>query len=80
MESRRPSRVRLIYFSWPYELNDVDRTAIDLQNLLVSVGALKATDHRVLGPARGDGEQKYNSIRTGKLNGAAAEEEDDDWD
>ena len=52
----------------------------DLQNLLIVVGALKATDHRVLGPVKGDGEEHYSSIQTGRLNTATSDNDDDDWD
>ena len=52
----------------------------DLQDLLVDVGAFKATDHRVVNSTRGDGDEPYRSIRTGKLNATGAEDDDDDWD
>ena len=48
--------------------------------MLVSVGAVKAKDHRVVGSTRGDGEEHYSSIRTGTLNAPTAENDDDDWD
>ena len=48
--------------------------------MLVGVGALSATDHRVISSARGDGDKPYSSIRTGKLNAATAGDDDDDWD
>lgn len=48
--------------------------------MLVGVGALKATDHRVVSSTRGDGDEAYSSIRTGKVNAAIVEEDDDDWD
>ena len=62
------------------KLNDSDLLEIDVQNLLVGVGALKATDHRVVRPTRGDGEEAYSSIRTGRLHATTTEEEEDDWD
>lgn len=61
-------------------LNNSDRLNLDLQSLLVGVGALKATDHRVVSSTRGDGEKAYSSIRTGSLNAATAEDDNDDWD
>lgn len=48
--------------------------------MLVSVGALKATDYRVVGSTRGGGGEPYSSIRKGILNAATAEDDDDDWD
>lgn len=51
---------------------------VDLQNLLVGVGALKATDHRVVNSARGDGDESYSGIRTGILNAVTAADDDDD--
>ena len=80
MENRRLSKVRLVSSQCRDELKDSDSLQIDLQNLLVGVGALKATDHRVAVSMRGDGEDPYSSIRTGKLNAATAEDDDDDWD
>ncbi|KAF6233601.1 hypothetical protein HO173_008158 [Letharia columbiana] len=62
------------------ELGGDHTTIKDLQNLLVGVGALKATDHRVVNSTQGDGEVPYSSIRTGNLNAATAEDDDDDWD
>ncbi|KAL9131439.1 MAG: hypothetical protein Q9175_006768 [Cornicularia normoerica] len=62
------------------ELGGEQTTINDLQNLLVGVGALKATDHRVVSSTRGDGEKAYSSIRTGRLNAATAEDDHDDWD
>lgn len=48
--------------------------------MLVSVGALKATDHRVAGSTRSGVAESYSSIRKGILNAATAEDGDDDWD
>lgn len=62
------------------KLNDSDLIEIDVQNLLAGVGALKATDHRILRPTRGDGEEAYSGIRTGRLDATTTEEEEDDWD
>jgi len=62
------------------ELGGEKTTIEDLQNMLVGVGALTATDHRVINSARGDEDGPYSSIRTGKLNAATAGDNDDDWD
>ncbi|KAK3172566.1 hypothetical protein OEA41_005890 [Lepraria neglecta] len=61
------------------ELNGQDTTIRDVQNLLVGVGALKPKDHRVVSSAQTDREDPYRSIRSGNINAAKAED-DDDWD
>lgn len=60
------------------ELRGQQTTLEDLQNLLVSVGAVKQNDHRVLRKDRDDGEPQ-SSIRSGH-NASAADDDDDDWD
>ncbi|MCJ1456470.1 hypothetical protein MMC28_006831 [Mycoblastus sanguinarius] len=62
------------------ELGGEKTTIKDLQNLLVGVGALKANDHRVVSAAQNDEDQPCSSIRSSKINGAATEDDDDDWD
>ena len=78
MENRRLSEVRFVYLKRRHYLNDSDLYKPDLQNLLVGVSALKATDHRVVRSTRGDGEETYSSIRTGTLNATTTEDGDDD--
>ncbi|KAL9066043.1 MAG: hypothetical protein Q9161_007833 [Pseudevernia consocians] len=63
------------------ELGGEHTTIKDLQNLLVGVGALKENDHRVVDSTRGNGDESYSSIRTGKVHAttATAADDDDDW-
>ena len=53
---------------------------LDLQRLLVEVGAVMPNDHRMIKSERHPNDQAYSSIRSGRQDVSKAGEEDDDWD
>ena len=53
---------------------------VDLEGLLVNVGAVQPNDHRVSGLGEARGETAYSSTRSGKSNNVVVNDDDDDWD
>lgn len=53
---------------------------IDVEKILVEVGAIKSNDHRIVRSPRHDKETPYSSIRSGKIFTAMADDNNDDDD
>jgi len=56
--------------------------SLDIEDLLISVGAVNANDVRVVSSVHKDEDRPYSTIRSGKFFDATAadEVEDDGWD